>query len=606
MPAFISDDIGNLITLVLAAAGVGVALFAGVLQAGATVYPYLQDRKRQKILQSQLSRGLYDIETIRLATRYYVRPKISFIDPSKEFELRQALTAPRKDLFVYVDQFLVSSKDKRHLLILADSGTGKTSFVLNYFAHNSQRKIGKRSEIVIMPLGIKGVDELIAKVSDAHRKVIFLDALDEDIKAQENLNVRIFALIELCKDFKKIIITCRTQFFSKDDEIPLETGIMRLTPRQAGAHGNYVFQRAYLSPFDDRQVSTYIRKRYPFWRHSERRRAMLIAKRIPLLSVRPMLLAHIPDLLERKVEFSGVSDLYEVMVDAWIDRETAWPNKADLKAFSELIAVELYVNREYRGMERIPYIELQGLAKSWGISLQPWQISSRSLLNRDADGNFKFAHRSIMEYLFVKRLIEGDVRCFGVHLTDQMKKFIYEQVIPVPSLRDIDEFVINLIERADYSKNMISSTTENADAFVGIIGEYIDSYIDREVDFLVFRNYDDNFRVWRSGKKLFKGAFLGRMANDITRFAKESFELRRVIIFSSNAFEEQVFGVAAPIALKSMQHPYGVIVFIGFKQDIMKSPAIKHVWPAMARRMALLIKMSDMAIMPASERSIGL
>jgi len=53
-------------------------------------------------------------------------------------------------------------------------------------------------------------------------------------------------------------------------------------------------------------------------------------------------------------------------------------------------------------------------------------MRGRSLLNRDAEGNYKFAHRSIMEYLFVRRLVSGDEGCREEILTDQMKQFLVE------------------------------------------------------------------------------------------------------------------------------------------------------------------------------------
>lgn len=60
--------------------------------------------------------------------------------------------------------------------------------------------------------------------------------------------------------------------------------------------------------------------------------------------------------------------------------------------------------------------------------LDDWKLTRRSLLNRDAVGNYKFAHRSIMEYLFVHKFIQGDKSCVSVEWTDQMKLFLKERV----------------------------------------------------------------------------------------------------------------------------------------------------------------------------------
>jgi hypothetical protein len=90
-------------------------------------------------------------------------------------------------------------------------------------------------------------------------------------------------------------------------------------------------------------------------------------------------------------------------------------------------------------MERIPYDELAKLAQDWSIDLSQWQLSGRSLLNRDSQGNYKFAHRSIMEFLFVNRIIQGDSDCSGIILSDQMKSFLIEQIVPESISLDLKE-----------------------------------------------------------------------------------------------------------------------------------------------------------------------
>jgi hypothetical protein len=139
------------------------------------------------------------------------------------------------------------------------------------------------------------------------------------------------------------LITCRTQFFPKDEEIPVDTGIARFGPRAAGEKAFYEFYKLYLLPLNDGQVDVYLRKRYSFWQRKERKRAKELVKTVPLLSVRPMLLAHIPYLLEREANVSHSFRLYEEMIEAWLDRESGWVDKGQLRRFSELLAVDLYI-----------------------------------------------------------------------------------------------------------------------------------------------------------------------------------------------------------------------------------------------------------------------
>lgn len=414
--------------LILTAIGILVAVASMFVQMITGVFPlsYIEEKKKQKLLNEKFSRGPYDKLTIERSTKYYIQPKCSNIDPAQELELRHALMATRESLFDKVDHFIFQDSSNRHLLLLADSGTGKTSFVLNYYAQNYRRLGRKQINIAIVPLGIPNAEILIENIPEHESTVIFLDALDEDTKAISNHGERITFLMDKCRSFKKVIITCRTQFFPKGEEIPVETGILRLGPRKAGDKGVYEFWKLYLSPFDDGDVKKYINRRYPFWQNSLRKKALELVSKIPLLSVRPMLLAHVPDVLEKKKKIQSTSELYEVMVDAWYEREIFWVNKEELRAFSEKVAVNIYLNRTSRGAEGVSYAELQTLAIQWNIKLQPWQLGGRSLLNRDARDNYKFAHRSIMEYLFVKNLYFTRETFEDIALTDQMRLFLVE------------------------------------------------------------------------------------------------------------------------------------------------------------------------------------
>gem|GEM_PF-2289439 len=386
---------------------------------------YWQQRRTQRVLEKSFGSELYGPETIERSTRYYIPPNCSSVDPAQEAEMRQVVATEEK-LFAAVDKHLAKDNPHRHLLLLADSGMGKTSFVLNYYARNQRLPKRKQQRLAVVPLGIPDADDYIARISDPQNTVIFLDAFDEDTKAIQDHRQRLLELMRACRNFRRVLITCRTQFFPRDEEIPRETGLARVGPRKAGEGATYEFWKLYLSPLDDDQVGEFLRQRYSFVRRGKRRRARELVKKIPLLSVRPMLLAYIPDLLESGAKFDYSFQLYEVLVEKWLERESHWVDPQALRQFSERLAVDLYANRQRRGAERIPRTELAVLAKTWNISLEDWQLSGRSLLNRDAEGNYKFAHRSIMEFLYVKRLTAGDRVCRGADLTDQMKAFLSE------------------------------------------------------------------------------------------------------------------------------------------------------------------------------------
>lgn len=407
----------NLLQVLGVVIALGTALVA--------IWRYWRQRKARKRLEDEFGSEFYSPQVIYNSTRYYVRPKCSGVDPAQEAEIRQVV-APQEDLFDVVDRHLKEEQTHRHLLLLADSGMGKSSFVLNYYSHNQRLPKRRRQRLAVVPLGIPNAAQAINKIADKKNTVIFLDAFDEDSRAIKDHRKRLDELMKLCAPFKRALITCRTQFFPKDEEIPKDTGIIRVDPRPPGVGGKYEFWKLYLLPLDNEQVEAFLRRRYSIFQLHQRSKARTLIQKIPLLSVRPMLLAYIPDVLQSSAKIEYSFQLYEILVAKWLERESGWVKPEALRAFSERLAVDLFVNLEKRGEERIAGHELAPLAREWKINLEGWQLRSRSLLNRDAAGHYKFAHRSIMEYLFVERFIAGEKACTGLAWTDQMKRFIIE------------------------------------------------------------------------------------------------------------------------------------------------------------------------------------
>jgi len=411
------------------------ARVAGVLGLAVTVivtlisksYPWLRSKIESRSVSRVLGEDLFPPKAIQRAVRYYVPPLCQSVDPAggEESRLLHSVQAP---LFETFDRALSSNSEDKYHILLADSGMGKSSAVINYCVRH-QRRWRKKYHVAIVPLGIPDADERIRKIENKAKTSLFLDALDEDTLAIVDHVERMRLLIRDTHEFRKVVITCRTQFFSSDEEIPRETGVIKIAARSAGEPAEQLFYKVYLAPFSDDQISAYLKRRYPMWKLTKRKEAFRMIEKIPLLSARPMLLAHVDDLLRSNAEFRFSYQLYEEMVESWIRREKGFIKEPKtLREFSERLAADLYLNRARRGTERITKPELINLAQAWGTPISDDKLSARSLLNRDAEGNFKFAHRSIMEYLFVRRFLDGDGRCACVDWTDQMNTFIWEML----------------------------------------------------------------------------------------------------------------------------------------------------------------------------------
>ncbi len=416
----------SLLTLI----GALIGIFGGLIGIITAALPWLKQWLDRRSLRRRLGAMLYTPEDIERATRHYIRPHCQSIDPTQGPEI-SGVYASREDLFAAIDRLLDQPAESKYLLLLADSGMGKTSFLLNYYARYL-RRLRKPFHLQVIPTGIKDADARIQQIENKSDTVLFLDALDEDTLAIVDHRQRILDLCNLTREFRRVLMTCRTQFFPHAEEEPRRTGVVKLTSISAGREGEYIFHKLYLSPFDDGQVKKYLWRRYSFWRWLKRRRAREVADKIPQLTARPMLLAHIDDLLASGREFNYSFQLYEEMVEAWLTREAGRVEglqKEPLREFCERLAIELFARRQAEGSERLPHDAIEPLAKKFGIKLEGWKLSGRSLLNRDAEDNFKFAHRSIMEYLFVKRFLDLPIaERSRLKWTDQMKRFLFEMI----------------------------------------------------------------------------------------------------------------------------------------------------------------------------------
>ena len=385
---------------------------------------FLDKRNLEKRLPSD-----YSPQLIKLKIQYYIWPDCQSVDPAQSDEARHTV-AVRHDLCSTMDRLLKEDTVHKHYILLADTGMGKTSFLLNYFARHL-RRLGKKSfNMELLPLGVPELQKRLKKINSPENTVLLLDAFDEDIEAIQNHVRRLSDIMQWTRNFYRVVITCRTQFFPGDEEVPVETGIIKVGPLALGEGPRFTFYKIYLSPFSDKQIQAYLKRRFRFWQKGRRQQARDMVNKILNLAVRPLVLTYIDDLINSGKSFANCFEIYAIVIDAWLERERKFvENKEALYKFSNKLAVELFANREKGQSERIHYSEIEPLAKRFGINLAIWQLTGRSLLNRDAEGNYKFAHRSFLEFLFAHQLIEGDQKALQVPIeywTEQVKSFLID------------------------------------------------------------------------------------------------------------------------------------------------------------------------------------
>lgn len=391
-----------------------ISAILGIVTFMVSVWSRLQKTiKRNRFVEEEI--GHYLIEDIEQASNNYIKPHCQINNPAHRpddekavLTGRAATDERRQDLFKTIDQMLDSPGNDKYILLLGETGTGKSSFLLNYYARHLDRK-SKGYQLRVVPVNISETEIQKSRTrEDKAKTVLFLDALDEDREAIKNHRKRVSNLCKMTEGFRTVLITCRTQFFPRQEEEPGPTEISKIGAIKLGEDGEYIFQKRYLSPFNDRQVNKFLRRKYGLFHWPQYRSAKKLIEQYRELMARPMILQNIEDLFEGERTFKYSHELYEEIVKAWLKREVGrgLVNREDsLRDFSKTLAVELMQRSQQEGAnyaEELSYEEVIPFAKE--LNLDTWKAISRSLLIRTGD-RFRFAHRSIMEYLFVKHFI---------------------------------------------------------------------------------------------------------------------------------------------------------------------------------------------------------
>jgi formylglycine-generating enzyme required for sulfatase activity len=403
-----------------------------LLSGAVAIWPvqHLAKKVRKKIVdRKNLYKNLkpfYMEYEIKRATENYVPTKCQNVDPSAQNEPGNVHAFVTREELIpfFTDKVFKNKKEEKYYLVLADSGMGKTTFMINLFL-TYIKKPDPNYKIVLLPLGHEKTDAKIdkIKIEEKYDTILLLDAFDEDPKAVKDYKKRLDAIIQKTKDFQTIIITSRTQFFPSDSEIPKETGIYKF----GGDKKEHKFYKIYISPFDDNDIEKYLKNKYHFYERSKMENARDVVKKSPNLMVRPMLLAHIDDLIGEK-EYDYTYEIYEVMVKKWIERERV-KNKKELRRFCREVAKDIYKFRKSRKGLYIDGDDIKNMAEQHQIKLDEFEMKGRSLLNRNAEGQYKFAHKSILEYFLALEVFENKdfEQLFDFEGMEQAKKF-YEKI----------------------------------------------------------------------------------------------------------------------------------------------------------------------------------
>lgn len=356
----------------------------------------------------------YTRKEVEESLKNYIPTMCQNVDPARFEEVHNsyALATQENLLKFFLNKVFKNKNDEqKYFIVLGGSGMGKTTFLINlYYKFTSKPRIGN-PEIKLYPLNNVNTLKRIEQISNKSNTILLLDAFDEDRFANDDAETRLNRIIEIAWEFKFLIITCRTQFFPSENQEPFEILLKKAGPSKGYHH----FHKIYVSPFNEKNIITYIKNKIPFTQKKKRKAAIDFMNKNTELLARPMILSKIELLLKTKNKFSHSFKIYAVIVDAWLERESSIKSASSRHSYYRslmnfsLDAAKLMMQNLKDGNRLIIYKDqIDQLAKNRNIQLKGIELRSRSLLNRYPTGEYKFSHKSIFEYFLANYCFLND------------------------------------------------------------------------------------------------------------------------------------------------------------------------------------------------------
>ncbi len=372
-----------------------------------------RDKKKKELekIRDIMGGGIDPLDLVKV----YVDPQSQEINPAdscdEDFNVSRQSTFEKLNDFV--DTGNLTNPGNNVMFILSDAGMGKTSLLAMLKLIQLTSFWPRQYECELYKLGENTLDE-IKNIAEKRETILLLDALDEDKTALGRVEQRMMEILDATRGFHKVIITCRTQFFPAL-ESPGKIEV-----------GGYKCYAKYLSFFDHKKVEEYLRKLFfrkiLFFKITDKRKihiARNIIDKMGSLRCRPMLLAHIEEFMKNQDRLTGGMeeyDVYDILIDNWLAMQEIKSRKSKQELLQA--CMWLAVAMQERQVREIPEPDLQQLMASCpGIeTVEIIDVKGRSLLNKNSQGDFRFSHYSIQEFLVAKYILENR----GLKLPDRI------------------------------------------------------------------------------------------------------------------------------------------------------------------------------------------
>ncbi|MEA5536223.1 pentapeptide repeat-containing protein [Crocosphaera sp. XPORK-15E] len=350
-----------------------------------------------------------------------------------------------------LNHFIEDSK-QNFLTLLGDFGTGKSSFSIYYFVELAKKYLTDNNERIPIFISLKDYkgklnieDFMIREFYDkfeikidfsifqqlalAGKFIFFIDGFDEmasltdkeitsqNLKELTKLSFEnvLFITQSQPKTYKvnKVFLTSRTHYFlTESQEQDLLKADYTILYRTYATKSNYQITRIKLKEFNDNQIRECIQK-YTNNEKITNQHLKIINDTYNLkeLSTRPLLLEMIIKTMPTLIGKENINpvDLYRAYTNIWIKRDD-WRSQMTpegKRSFMWEMASKMFklggdfsLNHSKLGKPKNQYLKPNFEKKV--EDYYKYETTTCSFLNRDAEGNYKFIHKSFMQYFIAE------------------------------------------------------------------------------------------------------------------------------------------------------------------------------------------------------------
>lgn len=361
-------------------------------------------------------------------------------------------------------------------LILGDYGCGKTSFLLNFAYRLSKEYLARESEYIPIFVPLRDYAKAISLenlfldifVNKCHMPNVSIDAFKlmlkymkfvllfdgfDEVAKRVNYDVKFEIFNQICRycsETTKIIVTCRPNYFQENREYKrlIQSAHLQFEPNEVN---HALFDETYIADLTPEQIHEYILTYEKELREkgsdtNEIEYVIAHTHDLTDLSRRPFLLNIIVQTLPKLIaDFDGAEKkksninaalLYKNYTELWLDRENSKGKtlirKEDKLHFCMHIAYKMYRD----DILSIHFSEMPDEIREYFPDLHQMDeidyfshdIQSCSFMNTDGNGNFKFIHKSFMEYF---------VACYMMEKQRKYRNGETDGISQILSIRDI-------------------------------------------------------------------------------------------------------------------------------------------------------------------------